>query len=469
MHFGTKMTALAAAGLSLASGLSRAGVPQIGSTSQPNVLIIVTDDQRDGLGVMPWTRHYFVKRGVRFPNAFVTTPLCCPSRSTIMTGQYVHNNHVYTEGDAPDLNQKTTLQYYLQQAGYRTALFGKYLNSWNLHRAPPYFTRWSFFRGSSTAYVDGHWNDQGTVKVIPEYSTSYIGDRAVGFIRHSASSGTTKPWFLYLATAAPHNPFLPSKRYARTHVRPWPGNPALYESDRTDKPPWVQHQHATEQRGQRIRAKQFRTLRSVDVMVRRIFATLQRSHEANNTLAFFISDNGFLWGEHGLLKKTHPYLPSVQVPMMMRWPGHLAVDNNDDRLVANVDIGPTVIDATGASTDLLHPMDGRSLLDGSWTRDRMFLEYFRDHPAAVDRFGTPSWASLYTPEHQYVEYYGQRGSTAPRFREYYNLVNDPWELVNLLGDSEPNDDPSQSEQSSLQQQLSHDRQCSGTTGPSACP
>jgi arylsulfatase A-like enzyme len=115
-----------------------------GATGRPNVLIIVTDDQRGGLGVMPATRTWLKKGGTKFDNAFVTTPLCCPSRASIFTGRYTHNHHVYSnDGEGPSLIQESTLQYYLQQAGYETALYGKYLNGWDISHPPPYFDKYA--------------------------------------------------------------------------------------------------------------------------------------------------------------------------------------------------------------------------------------------------------------------------------------------------------------------------------------
>lgn len=433
----------------------------------PNVLIIVTDDQRDGLKVMPSTRRYFEDGGVKFTNAFVTTPLCCPSRATIFTGRYAHNNGVHTEADASKLDQQTTLQYYLQQAGYETAMFGKYLNSWNRSDPPPYFDRWAFFKKSGTAYRDGKWNVNGRVRTIDRYSTDYISHKASRFLEHMDASDPAKPWFVYLATSAPHRPFTPQRRYRHAGVPRWRPDPAVYESDRSDKPDYVQSQYSTPQTGRVVRKKQFRTLMSVDDLVHQVFRTLNRTDDASNTIAFLISDNGFLWGEHGLTKKTTPYTPSIQVPMLMRWPGHVAAGTTDDRFALNVDIAPTVVAATGVTAGNA-AMDGRSLLDPS-ERDRMMFEYYSDRTIVKPgRFPTPTWASLRTAGYQYIEYYGTDG-VVPTVDEYYDLQSDPYELDNVLGDSDPSNDPDQATLAQLRAQLNADRMCSGTSGVNACP
>ncbi|MFN2594076.1 MAG: sulfatase [Actinomycetota bacterium] len=434
----------------------------------PNVLIIVTDDQRDGLQVMPATRRYFEDRGVKFDNAYVTTPLCCPSRASIFTGRYAHNTGVHTEADASKLDQQTTLQYYLQQAGYETAMFGKYLNSWARADAPPFFNQWAFFKKSGSSYKEGRWNVDGQVKTVDRYSTSYIDHKATKFLRAENARDTTKPWFMYLATSAPHRPFTAQRKYKNAGVPRWNPDPAVFEHDRTDKPDYVQSQYSTPQAGRLVRKKQFRTLMSVDDLVKDVFKTMNRTNDTSNTIAFLISDNGFLWGEHGLTRKTTPYTPSVQVPMLMRWPGHVSPSTTDDRMVANIDIAPTVVAATGIDPGNA-AMDGRSLLDTSAMRTRLLLEYYTDSTLVKPgHFPTPSWASTRTTDYEYIEYYGPDGVT-PTLEEYYDLRTDPYELDNLLGDADTSNDPDQATLTQLREQVNLDRMCSGTSGPTACP
>lgn len=433
-------------------------------TSTPNVLVIVTDDQRSGLGVMPRTRAALARHGYRFENAVTTTPLCCPSRASIFSGRYAHNTGVHTEADADELDQGTTMQYYLHEAGYKTALFGKYLNSWSILDAPPSFDEWAFFT-KSRSYRGGKWNVGGEVGPVEEYSTRYIARRAVEFLGASRVSAPDQPWFMYLATTAPHRPFSPERRYRDARVGRFHRDPAMTETNRSDKPPYVRVQHARRHAGPRLRTAQLRTLMSVDALVGRVTSALEAGGELDNTMIFFLSDNGFLWGEHGLTRKAAPYTPSVQIPLLLR-PAGASTPLEDQRLVANIDVAPTVLQAAGiVSTGV--PMDGRSLL-GENARDRMLLEYYDESAAPRKRFQAPTWASLRTSSYQYVEYYSANGSSVT-FREYYDLDSDPYQLHNLLGDDDSANDPDPLTLLLLSQQLARDRDCAGTSGPDACP
>lgn len=427
---------------------------------RPNVLIILTDDQRVGtMDAMPATLRRFAHQGTTFPHAFATTPLCCPSRSSIFTGRYAHNHAVQSNArHAPDsLDQETTVQRYLQDAGYRTALFGKYLNLWPVVDDPPHFDRWAIISPShhSNGYYGGTWNVEGTVHTIDRYSTDFIADEGVRFITGQEASDD-QPWFLELAVYAPHLRAVPEPEYADAPVPRFHASPALRESDRSDKPPYVRRSTPAEIGGIRAtRRKELRTLMSVDDLATRIFRTLGATDELDQTLAFFLSDNGFLWGEHGLRAKTHAYEPSIRIPFYMRWPGSVQAGSVDERFVANIDIAPTILAAVGVPQDPATPMDGRSLLDPAWTRDRILTEFWR-----LQRVETPSWVSLRTRTYHYIQYYRTDGSVA--FREYYDLTQDPWELTNLLRDGDPGNDPALAP---LEAQLAADRACAGV----ACP
>ena len=457
------ITAVAMGALVLAAAPSpRSHNPQqIGAT--PNVLIVITDDQRQGLGVMPATRRLVGRDGVRFDNGFTTTPLCCPARASIFTGRYAHNTGVHTEADANKLDQGTTLQYYLQQAGYRTALFGKYLNSWSIYNDPPFFDDWTFFT-KSHSYHRGNWNLEGRVRRVSQYSTTFISDRAVEWLRQQ-SAVPDEPWLMYVAPPAPHSPFTAQRRYRRERFGRLRRDPAMKEVNRRDKPPYVRVQHAPSKAGSRVRTHQLRTLLSVDDMMGRLRRELEELGELDDTMIFFISDNGFLWGEHGLTRKAAPYTPSVGVPFLFRPAGGVSAVQ-DQRLVANVDIAPTVMEVVGLQPTGA-PMDGRSLI-GQDARDRILLEYFDEREAPRRRFQAPTWASIRTPSYQYVEYYGNDGSTVT-FREYYDLDADPYQLRNILADDDGSNDPDPATLLLLSEQLARDRNCVGTTGPSACP
>ena len=209
-------------------------------------------------------------------------------------------------------------------------------------------------------------------------------------------------------------------------------NPAVLEQDRSDKPPWNTIATDSLAESLTLRSDQFRALRSVDDMVGRVMRWLADHQEARNTLVIYIGDNGVLWGEHGLGHKGYPYLPDLRVPLMMRWPGHVTPGSTTDGSRGNIDQAPTSINATGATAH--HLIDGRSLLR-SWTRRVFLAESWRNPNPS---FPAPTWGSLVTHRYQYVEY--DRNGTLI-YREYYDLVHDPWELSNLFADGIPGNEP----------------------------
>lgn len=422
---------------------------------RPNILVIVTDDQRIGtLRVMPRTRRWFQRGGRRFTNAFVTTPLCCPSRASILSGRYAHNHGVLTNDDPTRLDQDATLQAHLRGAGYRTAIAGKMLNRWPLERNPEHFDRWAIF---NHGYYDARFNVNGTLRDVPRYSTDFVARRAVRFLRTFEQQGD-EPWFLYVAPFAPHGPSTPARRHEDARIGELVTNPAMRETDVSDKAPVVQELARFRRVPRAARVRQLRTLIAVDELVERIMSELGRQGERGRTLAFFISDNGLFWGEHRLRGKWLPYRMAYRVPLLMRWPERVARRTRDDRLAANVDLAPTIYEAAGVAGP---EVDGRSLL-GEDRRDRLLLEGW--HPNRKPH----AWSAYLDPARQYVEF-STVGTGEVVFREYYDLVNDPWQLVNVLGDSESGNEPSAEELHILSLQMRRDRSCAGTAGPSACP
>ena len=427
-----------------------------------NVLIIVTDDQRfDSLQVMPKTQRLITQKGVEFTNAFATTPACCPSRASIFTGQYVHNHGVLTNDGSTTINldQSTTLQARLQEQGYKTALFGKYLNGWDVTQPPPYFDRWAVMSGISDLYYrNNSWNVQGRTKTVSQYTTHFVESQTVDFI--SSRAARRNPWLTYMTFTAPHAPFQPERKYRHAPVPPFTPDPAVLEQDRSDKPPWVQERETSLEVVKRQRRGQLRTLMSVDDSIARIMRVLRQTGQARNTLVIFISDNGYLLGEHSLQGKTTPYMPSVRVPLLLRWPTGAPQGATDGRIVANIDIAPTVMDALDLPVDPTE-MDGRSLLDRSWERDRLLLEYW-----ARPSRNTPDWGGMITEDHQYIEYYeDQDFGGEPLFAEYYNVSVDPYQLENLI----PRVPERPATLPLVSQQLDEDRNCRGTEGAEACP
>lgn len=359
-----------------------------------------------------------------------------------MTGRYAHNGGVRTNAGVPSkLNQQTSIQYLLRQSGYRTGIVGKYFNSWPLATNPPHFDTWATFSSSNKSYSGGQWNIQGTVQTVGQYATHFMGDQVEAFL----SSASIQPWYLYVAPPHPHGPYTAEAKYTSAPVPAWQGNPAVFETDRSDKPAYVQSSKRTLSNAQGIRTKQLRTLMSVDDLIDRIMTKLQITGQLENTLVIFTSDHGFMWSEHGLSGKRFPYTQSVTVPLLVRWPGTTIAEATDTRLVGNIDLAPTALEAAGVAPPTSPPMDGRSLLT-SGSRDRLLIEHWTDGGTNV-----PTWASLVTPSDQYVEYYS---GTSVSFREYYDLISDPWQLQNL-----------QVPPAGVPAQLAADRTCVGSSCP----
>ena len=397
-----------------------------------NVLVILTDDQRaDGWqDVMKSVMKWFDERGTHYPNAYATTPLCCPSRTSILTGQYAHNHGIHNALEDAPFPHDRTIEAALSAADYHTAILGKYLNGWPAADPPPYFERYAIT--PKVRYdTETRWGIDGRIEVRTDYTTTFIEQNAISLLREWEADDD-RPWFMHVSVMAPHPPAIPEEQYATTGVGKLTRTPGMDESDRSDKPPYIQALPMRKTRLiEKYRVKQLRTLHSVDDLVEDVMQELGTLDERNRTLVVFASDNGFMWGEHGEFAKSDPYQESVKVPLYLYWPGEVGLGRTDDRLVGLLDLAPTILDAAGLEAQ---QMDGHSLLDDTWTRDELLLEYWQgsEHP-------TPTWASIQTPTDQYIEYYDEADETT--FREYYDLSADPAQLENLLGDSDPKNDP----------------------------
>ncbi len=430
----------------VAAGLTAVALPVLETSEawakkpRPNVIVIVTDDQRaDGtMQVMPETRKAFSRGGTDFTNAVTTTPTCCPSRASIMSGRYMHNHGVFhnanNQAELNQLDKKSLVAHHLDAAGYRTGIIGKYLNSWPTTKAPPDYDDFAISQGP---FFNTSWNVNGEIRTVPGYSTTFVRRQAKAFIRR-AERRDRKPWFLYVAPFAPHGTLgpggvtlEPEPRYANVEVGPLESNPARMETspaDLIDKPPFWRNIVAgyTPGPGQpgaaEAREGQLRMLLSVDDMVAAVMKQLRKRKEGRRTLAVYVSDNGLFWGEHGSPPmKDMPYSNAVDVPLFLRWPHRVRADRTDTRTAANIDVAPTILDA--ARVRGRRGMDGRSLLE-SWQRPNILLEY-------PQTGRVPTWASLYQPgEEQFTEYYAPNGAVS--FREYHDLAADPWQLQNML-------------------------------------
>jgi arylsulfatase A-like enzyme len=401
------------------------------SPAPPNIVLIVTDDQRfDSLHVMPQVQR-LMRDGMTLRRAIVTNPLCCPSRATILTGRYSHTTNVYTNvppfggWSGFQASESDTIATALHDVGYRTALIGKYINGYGGDDpyVPPGWDRWLAILGASHYYNYSVLDSQrGTVNygsAPRHYSTDVFRRQAVWFIR---SVPQDSPLFLMVTPYAPHSPYVAAKRHegdlisARVRL-----GPAVNEADVSDKPAYIASGRKETAASLRTRTRdQWESLLAVDDLVGKIRATLEETGRADNTLIIFTSDNGFSNHEHRWTSKQVPYEESIRVPMIVSMPGQIPADTVSDALVSNVDLAPTLADFGGATLSV----DGVSLRPlltdvASSVRDSVLLEHLDWSALPV-----PTYCGVRTPGFTFVHY-------ATGEEELYDLSRDPKQLVNV--------------------------------------
>ncbi len=441
--------------------------------ARPDVVIVMTDDQRfDSLGnclpsfgapngpgsvaCMPNVRSLLQNHGITFQQSFVTTSVCCPSRSSFLTGLYTHNHRVYTNekptgGYEKSLTiQDSTLPVWLEAEGYRTGLYGKYLNGYYGPEEPPGWDEWHAMYGSSSeSYQNFKLVENGVVNNYSHtYHTTVVGQKAVQFIDSTPSD---QPLFLYFAPHAPHYPYTPAKGDVRSyeHMPPW-RPPSFQEADVSDKSPYWQTlgiRDATFVANRdRDHYRQLATLKEVDRQIGNIVTAL--GPRLSNTLFVFTSDNGLAWGEHRAFEqKGCEFEECARVPLVVRFDpltgGGASVDSTHP--VLNVDLAATVMAAAGAAGPA--GMDGRSFLpllagsppadwrtsvlgenfgsmlpvDEKWPASNAYIETFADDPDGAG--------------YKYVEACDRADKVLPcavTFSSFYDENVDPDELCNLL-------------------------------------
>ncbi len=379
---------------------------------------------------MSHVQDLLVDRGRSYSAAMVPTSLCCPSRASLLTGRYSHQTGVWSNSRPTggwwafheQGNEDHTLAVALDEQGYRTALIGKYFNSFaNWAPAgyrPPGWDEFTAFRtpNRSGDYYDYELSD-GTVhgSAPADYSTDVFADRAVDFVRSTPASTRL---FLYLAPYAPHAPFRPAPR----HLGAWRDlppfeSPAVGE-DVSDKPQWVQQlEPPTEQQVRHVQRGQQESLMAVDEAVARVVDALAESGRLENTLLVFTSDNGLAWGEHNVLFKSVPYTPASAVPLVVRWDAQIPAGAVDTRLALNVDITTTI--ARVASASMLTA--GLDLL-GDDERTGFVLE-----APPEPRLNRPAYCGWRTADWSFTHY-------ATGEEELYSQQDDPYQLTNVAAD-----------------------------------
>ncbi|MEU2451609.1 sulfatase [Streptomyces sp. NPDC012765] len=431
---GAAAVAAAAATPALAGAANAA--PAAAAAARPNILLIVTDDQPKHTDwALPKLINWLGGQGVTFTHGHSATPLCAPSRSSILSGRHAHHHGVRNNAASHSLDRSTTVQRRLGQAGYRTGLFGKYLNSWALEDSPPHFEEFALLR---PGFNNAWWNIDGTVQQLPGYTTNVIKNRTLAFLDKAATD--SRPWFAYVTPYASHEPNTPAAKYAETPVPAWNGRPSVPEADRSDKPAYIRNATATLADAQELRRRQLRALLSVDDAVQAIHDKLVALGQLENTLVIYTADNGYTWADHGWLKKSVPYSPAHEVPFYLSWPaGGLGSGTTDSRIVANIDVAPTILDAAGITPAT--PLDGHSLLTPA-ARDHLLVQWWKQGTGGA---GPKTWAAYVAKDKQYTEYYDLHtdatgavsGTGQVAFREYYDLVSDPYQLQNLLHQATP--------------------------------
>ena len=415
------------------------------AAEQPNVVIILTDDQRYGTEVgMPTVMAELADRGVTFPNAFVPTSWCCPSRASLLTGNLAQTHGVWENTAAVPYGawpaftrlggEADTLATRLDTAGYRTGLFGKYLNG--IDKAPEGYVPpgWDVF---DALKVPGPWkyrftSDVGRVKQPRPYLTDELATRAVDFI---ASTPRDEPLFALVTPYAPHLPFVAGPYTGAAQragvmpaVRSASGfpSPAVNQADMSGYPRWMQGLPVswTFAKGKpvgltRVIRMQQDMLMGVDAAVADIVKALEDSGRLQDTIIVFASDNGFLLGEHRLQRKNTPYDGSIRVPLVIRYDRALPAGAVDKRVaIANTDVYSTVMELTGVPSDAV---DGRSLF-AEVPRDGLVLE-----AAPWRGNGRPAYCGWREEDFVFVRY-------ATGEEEAYDYDADPHELSNVAGD-----------------------------------
>jgi arylsulfatase A-like enzyme len=390
----------------------------------------------DDLKYMPKTSTLLGSQGMTFTRAFVPTALCCPSRVTIMRGQYTHNTGVWFnisgpsggwEGYKSRGHEEDNVATRLDEAGYRTGLFGKYLNEYDGTTVPPHWDDWFGFIDQGE-YFNYDVNDNGTMTHFGtdegDYSTDVLSVQTQEFIDASVDAG--EPFFAYVAPKAPHVTLVPAPRHEHAYdgakaPRP-PSSPAFNEKDVSDKPSWIRSlPRLTTTQIANIDNKhegRVETLQAVDDLVEAVVNKLHSRGALGNTYVVFTSDNGFHLGEHRIPDgKARPYEESIHVPLLVCGPG-VRLASTTDKLVLNTDFLPTFTDLAGTATPPY--VDGRSLrpvLTGSATswRTAILLEGRGNRGFDVPYYG------IRTTTGKYVEYEGG-------VRELYALSTDPYEM-----------------------------------------
>lgn len=414
---------------------------------RPNIIFFLIDDQRYDL--LSMLDHPFIqtphidklaKNSVYFDEAFVTTSLCSPSRASIVTGQYAHKHDVI-DNDT-DLNPDTpTYPQELNKAGYHTGFIGKWHMGHGSDERRQNFDYWVSFKGQGK-FIDPELNVDGDRKVIEGHMTDILTDLAVDYIKEQSKSN--QPWFLCLSHKAVHENFTPTERHHEAYINEkitYPDSYADTDENYIGKPEWLRKQRKSWHGAERdyvnidrvegddlARMTQIyaECMLGVDESIGKVVSTLKQQGDFENTVIIYMSDNGYMLGEHGLIDKRVMYEESIRVPAFFHWGEKIKKGSVSSEFVLNIDIAPTILDIAGV--DIPETMQGESFLplalgeEVPWRQDFIY-EYFVD-PAAVM---TPTIFGLRNKQYSYMTYHGVWDNY-----ELYDILKDPEQKHNLL-------------------------------------
>ena len=430
--------------------------------TRPNIIFILADDHRyDAMGFMNTIQGLqtpgmdrMAREGAHLKNAFVSTALCSPSRASILTGQYAHT-HTVVDNAAPLPSNLVFFPQYLQKKGYQTAFLGKWHMGNTGDQPQPGFDYWLSFHGQGV-YYNPTFNINGKRIKQPEgsYTTDLLTDYAVEWLD---KRNKQKPFFLYLSHKGVHSEFHPAKRHQGKYANiPIVTPPSMYltatDSSKyfgistapsshvnfRDIPAWVRNQryswhgvdfmyHGAIQFDEFYR-QYLETLQAVDESVDRVLNWVKEQGLENNTMVVYMGDNGFSFGEHGLIDKRHAYEESMRVPLLVWAPGMVKPGSVLEHTIMNIDIAPTFLELGGVSKP--EQMQGSSFAgllrqENTPWRNRVFYEYYWE----VAYPSTPTIFAVRTDRLKYIYNYGTWD-----INELYDLEKDPYEMNNLIRD-----------------------------------
>ena len=454
LYFPIRVVIAAVIAIGIVAAIATFAAPQQYANKYPNIIYVITDDQTfESLSKMKFVNAQ--TDWTKFTHAFANTPICCPARTTLLSGQYSYHTGVETNKEGWKFNDQSTIATWLKAANYRTGFVGKYLNEYPWDKPdvfvpadktkpanyrPPGWDAWVAFSGP-TGYFNYTLNMNGQLvkkgSQSTDYSTDVLTNEAVKFIKNNSRGEARKQHlFLVYAPYAPHTPSTPAERHQGMFQNLTIPHALNYnEADISDKPKWLKENHskllpsAQTQQFDENRRKMYRSLQAVDEGMQKIYQALKETGRFDNTAVIFTSDNGYNWGEHRLNEKRCVYEECLRIPLLIRLPNQ--VGHIENKFAGQVDLAPTIATLAGTSAP---NADGKNLLplirnSGiPWVNEVLL----RGNTAQTNinaGYRPPFWG-LRTEKYKYVEL------PVTGERELYDLATDPYELNNLANKPE---------------------------------